>query len=41
MDRELLIRPPELSGNSTSSHVVAKQEGLGEGNAEFCLRGIS
>jgi hypothetical protein len=28
-DREkLLIRPPELSGNSTGSHLVEKQEEL-------------
>jgi hypothetical protein len=32
----LLIRPPELSGNSTSSHIVAKQE-RGERNTELIL----
>jgi len=34
---KLLIRPPELSGNPTSSHLVANQEELGEGNDEFGL----
>jgi hypothetical protein len=37
----LLFRPPELSGNSTSSHVVANQEEHDKGSAEFCLRSIS
>jgi hypothetical protein len=32
---KLLIRPPELSGNSTSSHLVVNEEELGEGNYEF------
>jgi hypothetical protein len=32
IDRGKLIYPPELSGNLTSSHLVAKQEELGEGN---------
>jgi hypothetical protein len=31
-----LIRPPQLSGNRTRSHLVAKQE-LGEGNDKFSL----
>jgi hypothetical protein len=36
-----LIRPPELSGNSIRSHLVAKQEEYGEETiAEFCLRSI-
>jgi hypothetical protein len=26
--RKLLIRPPEFSGNSTNSHLIAKQEEL-------------
>jgi hypothetical protein len=34
---KLLIRPPELSLNPTSSHPVATQEELGEGNHEFGL----
>jgi hypothetical protein len=38
---KLLIHPPELSGNSTSSHLVAKWQEHGEGNAEFCLQSIS
>jgi hypothetical protein len=29
---KLLIRPPELSSNPTRSHLVAKQEGIGEIN---------
>jgi hypothetical protein len=33
----LLIHPPELSGNPTSSRLVANQEELGEGNDEFSL----
>jgi hypothetical protein len=33
--RKLLILPPELSENSTSSHVVAKLEGHGKEIAEF------
>jgi hypothetical protein len=32
---KLLIRPPERSGNPTSSHLAEKQEELGEGNYEF------
>jgi hypothetical protein len=36
IDREkLLIRPLELSGNPTSSHLVANQEKLGEVYDEF------
>jgi hypothetical protein len=35
--RKLLICPPELSGNPTSSHILANQEELGEGNDEFGL----
>jgi hypothetical protein len=32
IDREkLLIRPPELSSNRTSSHLVANHEELGKG----------
>jgi hypothetical protein len=37
---KLLIRPPELSGSSTSSHLAADQEELGEGNYKFCLKNI-
>jgi hypothetical protein len=40
---KFLIRPPELSVNSTSrmkSYLVAKHEERGEGNSEFCLRKI-
>jgi hypothetical protein len=37
---KLLIRPPELSGNFTNSHLAAKQEEHGEGNAEFFLRSV-
>jgi hypothetical protein len=33
-----MIRPPELSGNPTSSHLVTKQEVLGEGSHKFGLR---
>jgi hypothetical protein len=33
----LLIRPPELSGKPTSTHLVAKENELGEGNYEFGL----
>jgi hypothetical protein len=36
----LLIRPPELSRHSLSSHLVANQEELGEGNDKFGLRNI-
>jgi hypothetical protein len=32
----LLIRPPELSGNPTGIHLAAKQK-LGQGNYEFGL----
>jgi hypothetical protein len=32
-----LIRPRELSGNSTNSHVVAKRKKLGKGYDEFGL----
>jgi hypothetical protein len=35
--RKLLILPPELSENSTSSHVVAKLEEHGKEIAEFFL----
>jgi hypothetical protein len=34
---ELLIRLPELSGNPTSSNLVAKQEKLDEGDDKFGL----
>jgi hypothetical protein len=37
---KLLIRPPQLSGNPTSSHPVPKQEELGEGNYDFGMRSI-
>jgi hypothetical protein len=35
--RILLIRPTELSGSPYSSHLVANQKKLGEGNNEFGL----
>jgi hypothetical protein len=35
--RKLLIKTPELSGVSTSSHLVVRQEEHGKGNAVFCL----
>jgi hypothetical protein len=35
---KLLIRPPELSGNPSSSHLVAKQKKLSEVNDEFGLK---
>jgi hypothetical protein len=38
---KLLIRPPELSDKAISSHLVANQEGVGEGNNKFSLRSIS
>jgi hypothetical protein len=34
---KLLIRPHELSGNPTSSHLVTNQEKLGKGNDESDL----
>jgi hypothetical protein len=34
---KFLIRPPELCGNPTSSHLVSNEEELGEGNYEFGL----
>jgi hypothetical protein len=37
---KLLLRPPELSDNCTSSYLVANQEELGEGNEEFSLCSI-
>jgi hypothetical protein len=36
-----MIRPPELSRASTSSHVVVKQDGYGKGNADFCQLSVS
>jgi hypothetical protein len=41
IDRRKLILQPQLSGNSTSSHLVEKQEEHGEGTVEFCLRNVS
>jgi hypothetical protein len=38
IERRKLIRPPELSDNSTNSHLVAKQEEHGKGNVEFYLQ---
>jgi hypothetical protein len=35
---KLLICPPELSGNSIGSHLVAKQEECGEGNTSIYNR---
>jgi hypothetical protein len=35
--RENLIRPPELSGNPTNSHLETNEEELDEGNDEFGL----
>jgi hypothetical protein len=40
IDREKLIIPPQLSDNSNSNHLLAKQEEISEGNDEFYLRGI-
>jgi hypothetical protein len=37
---DILILPPELSGNPTSSHLVARQKELGEGNDEFSFRTV-
>jgi hypothetical protein len=34
---KLLIHPSELSGNPTSSHLIAKQEDIGEENYDFGL----
>jgi hypothetical protein len=34
------FRPPEFSGNYSCSHIVAKQEELGERNVEFGLTSI-
>jgi hypothetical protein len=39
--RELLIRPPELSDNTISSHLVAKQEELAKEMMNLALRSIS
>jgi hypothetical protein len=38
---KLMILPPKVSSNSTSTHLVAMQEEHGEGNAKFYLRSIS
>jgi hypothetical protein len=35
-----LLIHPELSGNPSSSHLVASQEGFGDGNDEFSLQNI-
>jgi hypothetical protein len=40
MHREKLICLPELSGNPTSSHLVANQEDLAKEVMDFALRGI-
>jgi hypothetical protein len=32
---KLLVRPPELSGNFTRSHLVAKRDELFKGNYEY------
>jgi hypothetical protein len=34
---KLLIHPPEVSDNPTSSHLIAKQDEMGEGNDEIGL----
>jgi hypothetical protein len=39
MDK-LLISPPELSGNLTSSHIVAKQDKLAKDKINVALRCI-
>jgi hypothetical protein len=42
MDRvKLLIRPPELSGQSTSCHLVAKQGELATEMMNFSVRSMS
>jgi hypothetical protein len=38
--KKVLIRPSELSGNPTSSHLVAKQEELEKEIINFVLRNI-
>jgi hypothetical protein len=35
VNRKLLIHPPELSGNLTSSHLIAKHEDYGEEMLNF------
>jgi hypothetical protein len=37
---ELLIRPPELSGNPTTSYLVAKQDELAKEMMNLALRSI-
>jgi hypothetical protein len=37
---KLLIRPPELSGNSTSSNLVVKQEELAKEMMNLALKNI-
>jgi hypothetical protein len=37
---KLMISPTELTGIPVSSHIMANQEELGEGNDEFSLRNI-
>jgi hypothetical protein len=37
---KLLIRLPELYGNSTSSHLIVNMEELGDANDKVGLRGI-
>jgi hypothetical protein len=39
--KKLLIRPPELFGNTTSTHRVAKQEELAKERINFVLLSIS
>jgi hypothetical protein len=36
-----VIRPPELAGNLTGSHLLANQEEMGEGNDKFGLNEVS
>jgi hypothetical protein len=38
---KVVIRPPQLSGNPTSSHLVGKQEDLEKEIINFALRNIS
>jgi hypothetical protein len=35
LTEKFMIRPPGLSDNLTSSHLVTNQKGTGEGNDEF------
>jgi hypothetical protein len=41
IDGGKLIRPPELSGSATSSHLIAKQEELSKKMLNFTFQSIS